>query len=85
MFSFPPISIDFPDIAELPRRNGSEAGSVGAAKGVQGCRRCVGAARGHLVFFVKKIFIYLLKLNGTVESHANAVFNHQVREALPIN
>jgi len=37
------------------------------------------------VFFVKKIFIYLLKLNGTVQSHANAVFNHQLCKPLSID
>ena len=37
------------------------------------------------VFFVKEIFIYLLKLDGTVQPHADTVFDHQLRKALPIN
>jgi hypothetical protein len=37
------------------------------------------------VFFVKEIFIYLLKLDGTVQPHADTVFDHQLCKALPIN
>ena len=37
------------------------------------------------IFFVEIIFVYLLKFDGTVQSHSNAMLNHQFCEALPIN